>query len=67
MTDGKYTRRIGTLVTTFFKPSGQSNLYILFVYIPQKKINNTQGQESGSINTDLINFKSNIKKSYEKL
>ena len=40
--------------TAFHKPSGLANPYILFLYEPHTIYNNTQGQVTGSMNTDLI-------------
>ena len=39
----------------FHKPVVESNLYVKFVYGPQKISNHTPGQLSVSMNTDTVN------------
>ena len=53
----KWKHKTGTLVTTFHKPTGEVNLYVIFVYVPQIIFNHTQGQASVSINADPVNEK----------
>ena len=57
MTDGNYARPNGTLATTFIKPAGEVNLYVLFGYGPQTILYNNQGKLSGSKKADPINEK----------
>ena len=45
----------------FLKPLGEANLYVWFVYIPQKKINNIQVQVLLSMTSDLINSNKLVK------
>ena len=45
----------------FLKPLGEANPYVWFLYIPQKKFNNIQGQVLLSMNSDLINSNKLVK------
>ena len=40
---------------TFHKPTGESNPYWLFGYVPHKIFNHTQGKVSVSMDSDPIN------------
>ena len=51
----KKLQPIVNLVTTYLKPVGEANAYIIFVYGPQKICNHTQEQVLESINSHPIN------------
>ena len=53
----KFKHPTGTLTTTFHKPEGEENMYVGFVYGPQKIFNKTQEQVLGSMDAGLINVK----------
>ena len=50
------TKKTVPLATTFHKPVGGANMYVQFGYVPLKIWNYTQGQVSGSMNTNPINI-----------
>ena len=41
---------------TFYKPTGEANLYVWFEYVPLTIFNHTLGQVSVSMNSDPINM-----------
>ena len=55
METGEITKT-GTLDTTLQNPAGEANMYVQFGYFSLKICNYTQGQVSGSMNTDAINI-----------
>ena len=55
MATGAITKT-GTLATTFHKPEGEANPYVRFGCNPLKCFNHTQGQVSGSMNSDPVNM-----------
>ena len=48
--------KTSTLATAFHRTIGEENPYVLFVYGPLTICNHTQGQVSGSMNSDPINM-----------
>ena len=45
---------------TFFKPVGEANPYVRFVYRPQSILYQIQGQVSRSMNTETVNSKTQV-------
>ena len=55
-----------TLTTTFHKPEGGANMYVRFVYVPQKSFIHTQGKVSVSMNADPINANKQVNNQWRK-
>ena len=53
--EAKQLHPTGIISTTFLNSAGELNLYVQFVYGPQKMFNYTKGKLSKSMNADMIN------------
>ena len=56
----KHIHPTDTLATTLLKPTGEENIYVQFLYSPQKNLNHTRVQVLVSINANPINTKKQV-------